>query len=140
MKSRIVVVGITALAALLVAACGGGGQQPASQQPPAAQAPTSSQAPAAGRPAANVITASEQEWSITLSRTTAPAGTYTFTIKNNGSIEHDFVIEGMNARTGNFPPGQTRTLTVTLKPGTYTIICDIPGHEEAGMKTQLTVQ
>jgi len=35
---------------------------------------------------------------------------------------------------------RSSSATVTLKPGTYTILCDIPGHEEAGMKTTLTVR
>ena len=35
--------------------------------------------------------------------------------------------------------GGTRTLTLTLPPGTYTFYCSVPGHEAAGMKGTLTV-
>lgn len=146
MKHRVVVISLIVFTALAAAACGrGGGQQPAGQAPPSAGQPA---APAAGQPAApaaqpaasQVINASEQEWSITLTPATVSAGTYQFVIKNNGTINHNFVIQGLNARTDQDPPGETKTMTVTLKPGTYTIICDIAGHEEAGMKTVLTVK
>ena len=35
--------------------------------------------------------------------------------------------------------GGSDTLTVKLKPGTYTFYCPVPGHEQAGMKGTLTV-
>ena len=36
--------------------------------------------------------------------------------------------------------GGTSTVTVTLKPGTYTFYCSVDGHEAAGMKGTLTVK
>jgi uncharacterized cupredoxin-like copper-binding protein len=36
-------------------------------------------------------------------------------------------------------PNAERVLTVDLKPGTYLLICNVPGHYAAGMWTQLTV-
>ena len=30
-------------------------------------------------------------------------------------------------------PGETKEVSVNLPAGTYTFICDVPGHEEAGM-------
>jgi uncharacterized cupredoxin-like copper-binding protein len=35
--------------------------------------------------------------------------------------------------------GQSGALTVTLKPGTYILYCNISGHYAAGMWTLLTV-
>ena len=36
-------------------------------------------------------------------------------------------------------PNESRTLDVTLKPGSYLLICNVPGHYAAGMFTALTV-
>jgi uncharacterized cupredoxin-like copper-binding protein len=36
--------------------------------------------------------------------------------------------------------GGSKTLTVSLKPGTYKFFCSVPGHRQAGMEGTLTVQ
>jgi uncharacterized cupredoxin-like copper-binding protein len=36
-------------------------------------------------------------------------------------------------------PGQSGALTLTLRPGTYILFCNVPGHYMAGMWTLLTV-
>ena len=36
-------------------------------------------------------------------------------------------------------PGATKALTLDLKPGTYLLVCNLPGHYAAGMWTVLTV-
>jgi uncharacterized cupredoxin-like copper-binding protein len=35
--------------------------------------------------------------------------------------------------------GGSKTLTVTLKPGTYTFFCSVPAHAAAGMTGTFTV-
>jgi len=68
----------------------------------------------------------------------------TFAVKNEGSIEHNFIIEDANRRTVAQIPvievGKTEELKVTLRPGTYTIACNLPGHKDAGMIGTLKVQ
>jgi uncharacterized cupredoxin-like copper-binding protein len=74
---------------------------------------------------------------------TAKAGKTTFVIKNAGRKEHAFEIkgEGIDQKLSPNPkPGQTETLVVDLKPGTYTINCPLPFHTMRGMKTTLTVK
>jgi len=74
---------------------------------------------------------------------TAKAGSTTFVIKNAGRKEHAFEIkgEGIDQKlTPNPKPGQTGTLKVVLKPGTYAINCPLPFHTMRGMKTTLTVK
>jgi uncharacterized cupredoxin-like copper-binding protein len=36
-------------------------------------------------------------------------------------------------------PGQTRTVTLTLKPGKYVLICNVPSHYQAGQYSAFVV-
>lgn len=84
-------------------------------------------------------------------------------LENIGLVEHDFVIEKINAdvvlmndtgsdahhahgETSNYDVhasaqvGQTTTLELTvLEPGTYQFFCSVEGHKEAGMIGELIV-
>lgn len=113
------------LVALVVAACGGGGQQGGGQQTAATGAAT--------------VNVTEKEWTIQFATSSIKAGTVKFVIKNDGAVEHSFVIQGANVEVDSIQAGQSKEVTVNLKPGTYTVLCNIPGHEEAGMKTTITV-
>lgn len=56
--------------------------------------------------------------------------------------KNDRVIESKIKDLGeasDLPPGTKKTLTLTLKPGHYLLICNQPGHYKAGMRTNLTV-
>ena len=69
----------------------------------------------------------------------APEGSVTFEVRNTGSAEHNFAIEGFG-KTPMIPAGESATLEVAnLKAGTYTVICEVAGHADAGMKGTLTV-
>ena len=74
---------------------------------------------------------------------TAKAGKTTFVIKNAGRKEHAFEIKGQGIDqklSPNPKPGQTATLQVDLKPGSYNINCPLPFHTMRGMKSTLTVK
>ncbi|GAB4498559.1 MAG: hypothetical protein OHK003_11230 [Anaerolineales bacterium] len=85
------------------------------------------------------------------------------TLVNEGAIEHDFVIEVIpvtdvsSSNSGDHhmstdehseydlhtstSAGETSTLTFTpTEPGTYQIICSVPGHKDAGMTGELIVK
>ena len=84
------------------------------------------------------------------------------TFINEGAVEHDFAVEvipvtdvstsgsGDHHMSGDHskyalhtstPAGETSTLTFTpTEPGTYKIICSVPGHLEAGMTGELIVK
>jgi len=89
---------------------------------------------------ANEINVIEKDFAIAMDKTTVKAGSITFNIKNNGPSPHNIEVFELKKATNNIDPGKTATLTVDLKPGTYTVICNIPGHEQLGMKVTLTVQ
>ena len=80
------------------------------------------------------------EFGYTVTPSTLPCGTVTFNIKNAGSSDHDFIIEGLiGGGSRLFGPGESGTLTVTLPPGTWTYYCSVPTHRALGMEGKLTV-
>ena len=61
------------------------------------------------------------------------------TLQNQGLVEHDFTIEGVQGQL-LVKPNTTGTATFAIpKAGTYTYTCTVQGHKEAGMKGTLTV-
>ena len=79
-----------------------------------------------------------KEFKFTLSRSSISHGRVTFSFKNSGHLKHDFKIAGH--RTRLVKPGRSTSLTVSLRKGTYTYICTVPGHAGAGMKGRLRVR
>lgn len=103
------------------------------------------------------------EWAITLDDDTATAGPLTFRISNDGTIDHEFLILKTNIPNGEIPveggifeedlasievideippfsAGSTAEITVDLQRGLYQLVCNLPGHYEAGMHTTLNVE
>ena len=59
---------------------------------------------------------------------------------NRDTVVHDWMVEGVANLDVVARPGQTSRLRFVLDtPGTYRVICSIPGHAEAGMVGTLTV-
>ena len=78
------------------------------------------------------------EYAFQLSQSSMPSGQVTFVIKNSGNEIHNFAILG-NKAGAQIGPGTSETWTVSLPPGTYNYICDVPFHAERGMTGQFTV-
>jgi uncharacterized cupredoxin-like copper-binding protein len=79
----------------------------------------------------------------TKSTLSAKAGKVTIAFSNSSPLSHNFTLqEGTNGKILGATPtfqGGTKTLTLNLKPGTYTFFCSVPGHRMAGMVGTLTV-
>jgi uncharacterized cupredoxin-like copper-binding protein len=74
--------------------------------------------------------------------TELPAGPTTFAITNNGTVEHNFEVEGQGIEEElemNLAPGESGTLELDLAPGTYEVYCPVGNHAEQGMEVELTV-
>jgi len=74
--------------------------------------------------------------------TTISAGPTTFEVTNNSDIEHNFEVEGQGIEQvfdTNLQPGETRTMTIDLPPGTYEVYCPVGNHADMGMRLTLTV-
>ena len=101
---------------------------------------------------------SPKPFTLALSTTTIPAGKVTFQVKNAGSMVHEFVVLKTNTpgadlkvtngkadetgnigETGDMKAGASKDLTLTLKPGHYVVLCNLPGHYAGGMYKDFTV-
>lgn len=100
---------------------------------------------------------------ITIYRNSIKAGLVNFEVKNNGEKTiHEMLVLPIKDTSTPLPylkdenrldekktnslgevseldPGKSGTLTLTLKPGKYLLVCNVPGHYAAGMWTLLTV-
>jgi plastocyanin len=98
--------------------------------------------PAPAEQAGQTVNVAEKEFSIALDGgDTLQAGNYTFMVKNEGKIQHDLAIEGggKESKTKLIPAGQSQELKRSLKTGKYKFYCTVPGHEQAGMRVNVTV-
>lgn len=89
----------------------------------------------------NVVAVELVEYEIRMP-TTLPAGPTTFEVTNNGSVDHNFRIEGQGIIDGfanDFPPGQTQILELDLAPGDYEVYSPIGNFADQGMRLTLTV-
>ena len=121
-------------------------------------------APATAAPAAPAATASHtigvslKEFTINPAPAAGAVGRVTFNVRNAGNVPHEFVVlrtpkaagsllkgdkadeAGNIGETGDLAPGQSKTVSLTLKKGHYVLLCNLPGHYKAGQHTDFTVQ
>jgi uncharacterized cupredoxin-like copper-binding protein len=88
-------------------------------------------------PGATSVNVTGKEFKFTLSPRSVKAGSVTFRFTNRGRVKHDFKIAGK--KTKIIGPGKSTTLRVTLKKGTPSYLCTVPGHAASGMKGKLKV-
>jgi plastocyanin len=96
-------------------------------------------------PSASTISVEATEFAFTPSTFTAQVGEeLTFEITNNGTLEHNFVVldpAGDELARTSIAVGATESVKIVpVEGGAYTIVCDMEGHQEAGMEAALTVQ
>ena len=88
--------------------------------------------------AKTTVTVNMVEYAFQLSQSSIPSGQVTFVINNKGNEVHNFAILG-NKAGAQIGPGKSETWTVSLPPGSYNYVCDVPFHAERGMTGQFTV-
>ena len=93
--------------------------------------------------AAQAVPVTVSEWKVEIPRDTLKAGPVTFRVKNSGTMVHGFQVEGpgVDKGTPQIPVGQSLSLSVNLKPGTYEIYCPMAEqtHKKAGMTRKIVV-
>lgn len=110
--------------------------------------------------AGGTATVQLKEFKLTPKPAIAMAGKVTFVVKNVGKLEHEMVVlktntaagklvvnakgrvseRGSVGEAGEIKPGQTKKLTLTLKPGKYVLLCNLAGHYKAGQYSGFTVK
>jgi plastocyanin len=103
--------------------------------------------PAAGR----TVSLRLDEYRVLPQRVTVPAGRVRLVGRNTGRLTHNLAVvqfdrplgedeERQYARTRTAHPGQQVQTTVTLRPGTYRVVCTIANHDNLGQSGELKVQ
>jgi uncharacterized cupredoxin-like copper-binding protein len=140
---RNAVVGVAAATLVLgVSACGGAEEE--------------------GAASGEAIAVSLGEWFVKPAQATASAGELTFSAENDGKLVHELEVVKTDTPAGDFPvegdranveevgeesgevediaAGKGKPLRVSLEPGKYVLICNLPGHYKSGMHSAFTVQ
>lgn len=119
---------------------------------------------ATGATAGNALTvslgAASQEFTVTPAATTVKAGKVAFTATNSGKVLHELIVVALQpgqtlasitkadgsadetasvGEAADIEAGVSKSVTLDLKPGTYALICNQPGHFAGGMKTTIIV-
>jgi plastocyanin len=145
-----VVVGVLALAGCGSSSSSSGSS--ASSSPSTAATPTTSSsaasstpAPAAGGAGQSLSLAANPEGQLKFDKTslTAKAGKVSIAFTNMASLNHNVTVASSSGAvlgaTESFQGG-SKTLSLSLKPGTYKFYCTEPGHRAGGMEGTMTVQ
>ena len=137
---------LTLVAALALAGCAGGMEQANDEaadmqqeaEEVAEQAEEGTQEEAAGDAP---VVAALGEWYLRMEQTTFEAGNVRLLVVNEGKFPHVLEIEGVEgAVTGRLASGESEMMEVELSPGTYTVVCPIPGHRERGQVALIVVE
>lgn len=133
---RIVLLAMLALTAVFATACGGENNEPA----PAFSFDVTGNDNFVYEPAALTVKASSQ---VTVNFTASGALQHNWLLVTPGidptTASDTDALAG--AVTGEIAGGTSKSITFTApEVGSYTIICTVPGHAEAGMKGTLTVE
>ena len=118
---------------------------------PAAAAPAASHDMSAMK--ADVNTTLGEMW-VKADTTSAKAGKVTFAVKNTGATTHGLAIvpapaqapggmldeSGFLAKGKDLAGGQSDMVTADLKPGSYQLVCFMPGHFAAGQRLDFQVK
>ena len=126
-----------------ISACGGDNATATTAPQPAATNTTGTGGSTGGTGTAQEIAITLKEWAIEPANIEANAGKVKITVTNAGEFAHDIAFQGLGD-AAKIPPFKAsdgpKTLELDVTPGTYTMICDVPGHADHGMKGTFTVK
>jgi plastocyanin len=109
---------------------------------PEKAAPEESQPASSGPGGTLQLAASPTQIAFDTTQLSSKPGKVTIDFTNPATLEHNVAIEQNSeviAESELIGKGKT-SVTAELAPGTYTFLCTVPGHAEAGMEGTLTVR
>jgi plastocyanin len=118
---------------------------PASTPATTSSATSSTPAPAASAGGQTLALAANPEGNLKFdtSSLSAKAGKVTIDFTNQAAVEHDVTVASSSGAVVGATPvfqGGSKSVTLTLTPGTYKFYCSVPGHRQAGMEGTLVVK
>ena len=147
-------IGVLGFAGLVVSGCGADPSDVLGVLTPHGIAP----------PGGSAVNGLLDEWRVRADVNSVRAGPVSFTFENNGTKVHEMLVTRTDIAPGRIPvdsatntfneddpaskvldeisefdPGQTGTVTLNLTPGTYQLVCNVPGHYANGMSMRFTV-
>ena len=81
------------------------------------------------------VALTQTDFRLSPQRVRVPPGRITFTVRNHARLPHNWQLRGRGGIRGRIKtllPGETGTLTIKLKRGTYRMYCAIGHHEQLG--------
>ena len=153
---------VLGMSAALVAGCSSGDSDKDSSK---SSSSTDVTAPAAtGTPVAvtvgdvNGLDGPSMSMTMTVAPVSAPAGPVTFTLTNDGSIDHEMVVlktdtpvdqlqvtdgkvseDTSQGEVAELGAGKSKSVTLDLAAGKYVLVCNIKDHYTMGMRAPFTV-
>jgi uncharacterized cupredoxin-like copper-binding protein len=166
MKFLLSALGVLALLALgaVASGCGSSDSSSTSTTSSSSESEESSEAPGDTTAAAGAMTVTVKmdEYKFMPDKLTVKSGSNAIEAENVGDMPHELVIaksdldpaklpttsdgsvdeEALDVigETGDVEPGQTGVVNADLEPGSYVMICNLPGHYAGGMYGSLTVK
>ncbi len=146
---RVAGMGLLVATSLALAACGSSNNDNSTASstpstPPATSTTTPSATPApSGASGAVALSAQGSQLAFNATSETAKAGKVAIKFTNDSALQHNVTLaDSSNKVVGSTPTfqGGTKSFSATLKAGTYTYYCSVPGHRQAGMQGTLTVK
>ena len=127
---------LTAVLSMALAACGGGTADTDTSEP-------AGDAPAAAAGEVTFVGTADLKWEETSKTVTLGDGPLEVTIECEGAVPHNVALEGEGVDgevIAECSGDDSGTGTIDVEPGTYTYVCLIPGHREAGMVGEITIE
>jgi uncharacterized cupredoxin-like copper-binding protein len=167
MLSRFCLLPAVVAVGVVIAGCGGSSTSTAASPPssttspgpkPAGAAAASTSAPT--KVTSGRLAVKTDEFAFAPKSIQASAGKLRVSLRNSGKTVHEFVVLRTSAAPGSLKvgadgrvsekksvgevsetkAGASKTSSITLTPGQYVFVCNIPGHYKSGMYGRLTVR